>query len=97
MKENKVLLVTGASSDMGCDLIGRVAESYETVIAHYYHWNEKLEALKERLGDKLVGMQADFSDEDSTQKFVSELKAEFPVIDHFAHFPAQRISHKKLA
>lgn len=97
MKENKILLVTGASSDMGCDLIGRVADGYETVIAHYFHWNENLEKLKEKLGDKLVGMQADFSDEESTRRFAAAVKAQYPVIDHFVHFPARRISHKKFA
>ena len=95
MKENKILLVTGASSDMGCDLIRRVAANYQTVIAHYAHWNEKLEELQNALGDKFVGMQADFSDEEETQRFAAQLKAQYPVIDHFAHFPAKRISHKK--
>ena len=97
MKENKVLLVTGASSDMGCDLIRKVAANYESVIAHYAHWNENLEALKNELGEKMICLQADFSSEEDTQRFAAEIKTQFPVIDHFAHFPAKRISHKKFA
>lgn len=97
MKENKVLLVTGASSDMGCDLIRKIAAGYETVIAHYAHMNENLEALKEELGEKMICLQADFSKEEDTMQFAAQIRAEFPVIDHFVHFPAKRISHKKFA
>ena len=51
---DKLLFVIGASSDMGCAAIKEVGGQYRTVVAHYLHMNEKLQALKDELGGRLV-------------------------------------------
>ena len=62
MRENKILFVTGASSEVGCALINQVADNYDVIVAHYRSSVDRLLPLEEKLGDKLVMVQADFSD-----------------------------------
>ena len=33
--DKRVLLVNGASSDIGCELIRNIADNYDCVLAHY--------------------------------------------------------------
>ena len=66
----KILLVTGASSDVGIELIRNITKKYDKILAHYYHWNENLEQLKKENGSKIVFIQADFSSSDSVANMV---------------------------
>lgn len=91
MKDKLVLMVTGASSDIGMKLIEQVEERYTLILAHYTHMNEKLEALKARLGDKLELIQADFTDESSITGLVEELQQKDRIVDHFVHLAADRV------
>ena len=43
MKENKILLVTGASSDVGLELIKNVNKRYDVILAHYNRTSQQLE------------------------------------------------------
>ena len=65
---DKLLFVIGASSDMGCAAIKEVGGQYRTVVAHYLHMNEKLQALKAAL--KAHGISEDI-DAFMTLAFVS--------------------------
>ena len=49
----KVLLVIGASSDIGMALIDKIYNDYDYIIGHYNKLNEKLKKLKEKIGQKL--------------------------------------------
>ena len=61
MKEQKTLLVTGASSEIGSRLIRDAADHYEVILAHYCQNADVLVKLKNEIGDHLVLLQADFS------------------------------------
>lgn len=95
MKENKVLLITGASSDIGCAAIDKLVDNYSKIVAHYCHMNDKLEKIKERLGEKIILVQADFSNEGSTNEFINCIKALNLEIDHVLHLPAQKVQNVK--
>lgn len=84
----KNLLVIGASSDMGMAIILRLNKNYDSIIAHYHHMNENLQSLKEQLGDKLICLQADLSDELQTRKLIDEIKRTRVLPSHIIHFPA---------
>ena len=62
MRESKTLFVTGASSELGCELIEQVADNYDVIVAHYRSSVDRLVPLEEKLGEKLMLVQADFSD-----------------------------------
>lgn len=95
MRENKTLLVTGASSDFGMELIRTVEKQYEIILAHYYHENECLKQLKEQLGDKLVLLQADFMDIDSVNKMIGSIRDMGYTPDHIVHFPSPKAVNEK--
>ena len=89
------LLVIGASSDMGMGLIRLTKDRYDIILAHYFHMNERLEALKIELGDKLILLQADLSKLEEVERLIrSVLRAsEYP--SHIVHFPAIKCTNAK--
>lgn len=92
---DKILLVTGASSDIGSELIRNVFQNYEKVLAHYHHWNENLEGLKQEAGDKIIFIQADFSDSNSVTDMIRTIKEQGLEPDHIVHFPAPKMKIQK--
>lgn len=74
MSKDKVLLLLGASSDIGIGLIEAVHQDYDYIIAHYHRENDKLMAWKENLQDKLIMQQADFAEEQDTVRFISKIQ-----------------------
>ena len=57
----------GASSDIGIEFIKQVYGQYSCIIAHYNRYAEALQALKNDIGDRIMLLQSDFSDEASAQ------------------------------
>ena len=72
----KVLLVTGASSDIGAALIHEVSDDYDKIICHYRSSNAIIEELK-KLGEKIIPIYADFSELSSTENFIEEIISRF--------------------
>jgi len=91
----KVLLVIGASSDMGEALIESTYENYSVILAHYRTMNEGLQVLKERLGEKLVLLQADLSHEEQVQGLIHEISEMKLIPSHIVHFPAPICNNQK--
>ena len=90
MKNVKVLLVTGASSDVGAELIRHVGNNYTKVWAHYRNSSDIIDRLKLELGDRILPVKADFSDLENTVGFINTIKntGEYP--DHIVHLSAQK-------
>lgn len=91
----KVLLVTGASSDVGLSLIQEIYDNYDVILAHYCNLNHGLMELKEKLGDKLCLFQADFLEIDSVNEMLIEIKKMGNIPNHIVHLSAQRIVSKR--
>ena len=92
------LLILGASSDMGMELIRRIHSNYDKIIAHYCHMNEKLERLSQEIGkDKLRLIQADFSVETEIMKMIDEIKiiSQGEALSHIVFFPAPICENSK--
>ncbi len=92
---NKIILITGASSDMGIALIKKIIDKYSVIVAHYCHWNDKLEELKSTNGDKIKFIQADLNDVYSTEALINIIKKEKVEPDHIVHFPSPKVAVKK--
>ncbi|MDR1330443.1 MAG: SDR family oxidoreductase [Oscillospiraceae bacterium] len=86
------LVVTGASSDVGAALIGRVADNYDTIICHYRSSTAIIESLQTKFGDKVIPVQADFSDLKSTERFVETALAQGGDISHMVHLSSSSSS-----
>ena len=94
MEDNqRNLLILGASSDLGCELIRKVVNKYDIIIGHYNHMNDNLLQLKEQYPDKLQLLQADFSDVNSINDFISEIKDNNYHPAHIVHFAAPRFQY----
>lgn len=95
MKESKVLLVTGASGDVGRALIRRVAGEYAVIWAHYCRTAEPVEELRQELGEKLIPIQADFLDEKSTCAMIERIALSGQAPDHIVHLSAPKTSNER--
>ena len=73
MTDRKILLVTGASSEIGCTLINEIADNYDHVWCHYGNSDAELLKLKERFGDKIHLVQSDFSDINSIEGMIDHI------------------------
>lgn len=93
---DKVLLVTGGSSDVGAGLIRRVGQNYDKVICHYHASTGVVEALRARLGDRLVPLKADFSSLEETEGFVRTVLDEGLAPSHFVHLSSDPIGSLNL-
>ena len=90
MHDNKVLLVTGASSDVGSKLIRRVGKNYSKIWAHYRSSTDIIDGLKDDLGEIITPIQADFSDVESTINLIKVIKESGDIPDHIVHLSAQK-------
>lgn len=91
----KILLVTGASSDIGTNLIKNIYNDYDYIIAHHVGDDSKLQELKNEIGDKLILLKGNFLDEEDTYKFVEEIKNMNKVPTHIVHLPAGKFENIK--
>ena len=87
---NKILLVTGASSDLGTSLIRDTYKDYKKIWAHYNSSTDIVEKLREELGDVICPIQSDFSSVESTSRMIKEIIQSGELPSHIVHFSAPK-------
>lgn len=95
MKDNKILLVTGASSDLGIEIIKLVNQNYGKILAHYNHENKRLLQLKDELGEHLELIQADLSDMYSVEQMIDKIWDMKVYPDHIIHLASPKFRIQK--
>ncbi len=90
-----VLLVIGASSDMGMALIRSTHQCYDYIIAHYRHMSDELEKLSQELQDRLVLIQADLSREEEVIHMIGRIRDSQLAPTHIVHFPAPQCNNQR--
>lgn len=88
MDNGKILLVTGASSEVGASLIQKTANNYDKIWAHYHSSKGMIDDLINELGDKIIPVQADFRDMDSTKQLIEKIQASGEWPGHIVHLSA---------
>lgn len=91
----KVLFVVGASSDMGMACIKKTGCNYDHIIAHHLHMNDGLRQLQEELGEKMICLQADLSDEGQVLGLIDDIRLKGLCPTHILHFPAPQCRNQK--
>lgn len=93
----KVLLVTGASSEVGIRLIEEIYSDYDSIYMQYRTMNNELQQLIERLEPEcnIVPIQADFSDVESVNNMIDEIKKSTILPDNIVHIPAPKAYNKQ--
>lgn len=91
------MLITGASSDIGCSLVRQLLQTSDTstVLAHFNRSGDKLAALKEQFGNRLYLLQADFSHASSVEMMVERIREEHGTPASIVHLPALRLTHER--
>lgn len=96
----KVYLILGASSDLGCALINTIIRedtSYYRVIAHYNSTDEHIKSIiKGDLEDRVDTIQCDLSDIKSTKRFVEQINSMKVHPTHIINFSASAYRFNRL-
>lgn len=90
MSDKKILLVTGASSEIGTALIRSISHEYNRIWAHYNHSAFEIEMLQREIGEKVIPVQADFLDEDSTRDMIGLISGSGALPGDVVHLPAPK-------
>jgi 3-oxoacyl-[acyl-carrier protein] reductase len=93
-----LLLVTGASSDLGLALIRRLVARPEPplVIAHHHAGIERIEALRSEVGaDHIRPIAADFTRPESVVALAERVEAEHGIPDQIVHLPALELVQER--
>lgn len=86
----KILLVTGASSDLGQAFLQKFGGRYDRIIGTYHSGKEAMDSLKATLGDKLESYCLDLLRQDEVDGFTAWL-AERPCMPGYVlHLPSQK-------
>ena len=96
-----VYLILGASSDLGLALIERLnaeteADENRIFIAHYHSSSDRLKAIPIKAQNALFCVCADFSNPESIENFIAEVKAINPCPSHIVHLAAEPFRYMKL-
>lgn len=86
--KKKIMLVTGASSDIGTAMIREVYNEYDGIWAHFSKSEERIQQLKSELGEKILPIQADFANEQEVIKMVENIRADGRVPNNIVHLCA---------
>jgi 3-oxoacyl-[acyl-carrier protein] reductase len=94
---DKILLVTGASSEVGVELVESVCNDYKRIYLQYRTMNEKLQKLIEKLRNKteVFPLQADFRDEESILTMIKNIKDSGIEPNNIVHLPAPKAYNKQ--
>ena len=90
---SKTYLITGATSDIGLELIKTVAKNGDKFLLQGFGDFEPLKTLCIENGIDAEFFDVNLADCESTDKFVAELGAYSPT--HFVHLPALRVVNTK--
>jgi 3-oxoacyl-[acyl-carrier protein] reductase len=95
---NEFVLITGASSDIGCALISRLLTGDKplTVVAHSFQSADRLQTLQKEFGERLQSLQADLSQSVEVLAMADEIASRFGVPSKIVHLPALRLVYDRL-
>lgn len=86
----KILLITGASSDLGTQLLRYVIKRYDFVWVHYRQMNDSLMEICRNFSGKIGLLQADFLKETDVGRITAEMLARGKIPNHVVHLPAEK-------
>jgi len=94
-----IILITGASSDIGLAVIARLAEDpgKPLILAHCNSGAARVERLQEALnaGDSIVALPCDFRDDTKTADLASTIADRFGVPSRVVHLPALNLAYER--
>lgn len=94
-----VVLVTGASSDIGLALIQRLLARKEkpTVVAHYHTGRSRICDLRELGPDHIAPVEMDLTKTENFSEVLGRIEAEYGIPNQFVHLPAQKLVYERFS
>lgn len=95
---NEFVLITGASSDIGCALTRKllVGANPPTILAHAYKSADRMQDLQNEFGDLLQPLFADLSQPTDVSLMADEIASRFGIPAKIVHLPALRLTYDRL-
>jgi 3-oxoacyl-[acyl-carrier protein] reductase len=89
-------LVTGASSDIGMDLVRRLArDGAGRILCHYHTGEARVSQLQDELGSVIVPMRADLSSASSVGELLAMIRKEEVMPTAVVHLPASKVRYER--
>ena len=89
---SNILLIIGASSDIGLELIKSVEEKC-LIIAHYNSSNQKLLDLKKNISNELITLKANLESENELEELLAEIETNYGIPNKIVHLAASKIEN----
>lgn len=86
------ILIIGASSDIGLDLIQNIDED-ALIIAHYNSSNESLLKLSNNLKNEIVTLKADLSSVDEVEYLLNTIESDYGIPNKIIHLAAPKVEN----
>ena len=90
---NKVMLITGATSDLAIELLNNIKNEDITILACYNDYVEKLELFKNNKIE-IIPVYCDFNNIENLKNIIENLSKEYE-IDAVIHFAAMNIKNER--
>lgn len=85
MNGNKVLLITGASSSVGSEIINSIGQDYSLIWGHYCSSEDWMKKINSTIRPKVIPIRADFSVYDDTKNMISMILESRNIPTHIVH------------
>jgi 3-oxoacyl-[acyl-carrier protein] reductase len=89
---SNIILIIGASSDIGLDLIKNINEEC-LILAHYNSSNKKLLELSKTINNKVVLLKADLSLEDDILSMLNDIEENYGIPNKIIHIAAPKFEN----
>ena len=89
-----IILIIGASSDIGLDLIKDINENC-LILAHYNRSDQKLLDLSKRKEKNIIMLQADLSSEDDILSMINTIEEKYGIPNKIIHLAAPKFTNKR--
>ena len=86
---NNIILITGASSDTGIELIKSLNEKH-IIIAHYNNNKKRLLEVQKKSKNKIILVNADFSSQNSVIEMIDKIEYEIGVPNKIVHLASPK-------
>ena len=87
-----IILIIGASSDIGIDLIKNIDED-ALILAHYNSSNKGLSELSNIIDKELVMIKADLSKEDEIISMIEDVEKKYGIPNKIIHLAAPKFEN----
>lgn len=93
----KVILITGASSEVGIALLKTIYEDYERIYLQYKTMNRALKDTVASLSKRveLILLEADFTKAENVENMIEAIRETGILPNHVVHFPAPKAYNKQ--